>query len=92
MATCKDKQKCINKMKTGMNSLVESRQICESDVSKMLRSCAASACHRYLCYLEEKKLSAKTAVKRKTDQDGEEIENLKKFQQIEKDIASLKFG
>ncbi|KAJ8872865.1 hypothetical protein PR048_026481 [Dryococelus australis] len=32
MATWKDKQKCINKMKTVMNYLVESRQICESDV------------------------------------------------------------
>ncbi|KAJ8889831.1 hypothetical protein PR048_009335 [Dryococelus australis] len=56
----------------------------------MLRSCAANACHRYISYLEEQKLAAKTTVKRKNYQDGEEIENLKKkFKQIAKDIASL---
>ncbi|KAJ8876439.1 hypothetical protein PR048_020884 [Dryococelus australis] len=36
MTTWKDKQKCINKMKTFMNSLVESRQICVSDVEEVL--------------------------------------------------------
>ncbi|KAJ8892368.1 hypothetical protein PR048_004948 [Dryococelus australis] len=55
----------------------------------MLKRCAANARHRYISDLEEQKLAAKIAVKRKIDQDGEEIENLEKFKRIEKDIASL---
>ncbi|KAJ8874401.1 hypothetical protein PR048_025250 [Dryococelus australis] len=39
-------------------------------ISKMLRSCASNARHRYISYLEEQELVAKTAVKRKNYQGG----------------------
>ncbi|KAJ8888635.1 hypothetical protein PR048_008127 [Dryococelus australis] len=42
-------------------------------ISMMLRSCTANVRHRYSSYIDEQKLAAKTAVKRKNDWDGEEI-------------------
>ncbi|KAJ8876440.1 hypothetical protein PR048_020885 [Dryococelus australis] len=50
------------------------KQLRNLRIIKMLKSCAANACY----YLEEQKLAAETAVKRKIDQDGEEIENSEK--------------